>query len=170
MPTLTYLGDSYDCATAIKGDDYIHLLDENCRMIAAFDGITDFSGFTLENGSYVAPKDHSQCEVAVIREDGTIMGGGHLCGSMVVKSQVINATLLASEWQDAYYNLRISSVTTTSNQEILPGINIAEEALEALQGANLQDAGQTNGVAILRAYGEVPAIDIPIRVIMRGDG
>ena len=72
MPTLKYLGDSYSCATAIKGTDYIHLLDETGMVAVAFDGITDFTGFTLENGSYVSPTAAQELLVAVVRDDGAI--------------------------------------------------------------------------------------------------
>lgn len=82
MPTLKYLGDSFDCTTAIKGDNYIHLLDENGVMVAAFDEIADFSDFTLENGSYTEPTDDHSCSVAVIRDDGTIGKGGHSCADI----------------------------------------------------------------------------------------
>ena len=84
MPTLTYLGDSYDCATAIKGADYIHLLDKNGMTVAAFDNITDFSGFVLENGSYTTPTADHDCHVAVVRDDGTIGKGGHRCSDINV--------------------------------------------------------------------------------------
>lgn len=79
MPTLKYLGETFDCTTAIKGDDYIHLLDENGIMVVAFDAISDFSGFTLENGSYTSPTEDHDCYLAVIRDDGTIGRGGHRC-------------------------------------------------------------------------------------------
>ena len=79
MPTLKYLENSFECTTAIKGDNYIHLLDENGIMVAAFDSISDFSGFTLENGSYSDPTADHDCYVAVIRDDGTIGKGGHRC-------------------------------------------------------------------------------------------
>ena len=55
MPTLTYLEESFDCATAIKGEDYIHLLDENGILIVSFEGVADFTHFTLVNGEYTAP-------------------------------------------------------------------------------------------------------------------
>ena len=84
MPTLKYLSDSFDCTTAIKGSDYIHLLDENGIMVAAFDEITDFSGFTLENGSYTSPTMDHDCYLAVIRDDGTIGKGGHRCSDVNV--------------------------------------------------------------------------------------
>ena len=72
MPTLKYLGDSYSCATAIKGTDYIHLLDETGMMVAAFDEIADFSGFTLENGSYTDPTAAQERLVAVVGDDGAV--------------------------------------------------------------------------------------------------
>lgn len=72
MPTLKYLDGSYSCAIAIKGADYIHLLDENGMMVAAFDEIADFSGFTLENGSYTSPTAVQERLVAVVGDDGAV--------------------------------------------------------------------------------------------------
>lgn len=82
MPTLKYLGNTYDCATAIKGSDYIHLLDENGVMVASFDGISNFTGFTLSNGSYTSPTADHDCYLAIIRDDGTIGKGGHKCSDI----------------------------------------------------------------------------------------
>lgn len=55
MPTLKYLDYAFDCTTAIKGEDYIHLLDENGALIVSLEGISDFSLFTLVNGEYTSP-------------------------------------------------------------------------------------------------------------------
>jgi hypothetical protein len=76
------LGDEYSCATAIKGADYIHLLNEAGVMIAAFDEIKDFSGFKLTNGSYTSPAADHDCYLAVLRDDGTIGRGGHKCSDI----------------------------------------------------------------------------------------
>lgn len=84
-------------------------------------------------------------------------------------STIVTATLFASGWSSGTYVLTVSGVTATSNQEILPAVGITAEQLEALQAANIQDGGQTAGNITLKAYGDVPAIDIPIRVIKRGD-
>ena len=65
--------------------------------------------------------------------------------------------------------LAITGVGTSSNQEFLPGIDITEEQLTALQAANIQDGGQSTDSVTLKAFGEKPTIDIPIRVILRGD-
>lgn len=83
MITVTYLGESYECTTAIKGSNYIRLLDSSGCMIASFDGITDFRGFSISGGSWCVPKSEGECKVAVIREDGTIAEGGHVCKDLL---------------------------------------------------------------------------------------
>ena len=85
------------------------------------------------------------------------------------KSSVVNATLSADGWSNGTYGLVIDGVTATSNQEVLPGIDITAEQLTALQSANIQDGGQAMNLVTLKAFGDVPTIDIPIRVIVRGD-
>lgn len=81
MATVTYLGESYSCSVALKGADYIHLLDDGGYLIAAFDGITDFSGFSI-SGSWTVPASDDDCYLAVIREDGTIGKGSHKCSDV----------------------------------------------------------------------------------------
>ena len=85
------------------------------------------------------------------------------------KSTTVSATLSASGWADGSYTLSVSGVTTTSNQEVLPAVDITAEQLAALQEANIQDGGQTTGKITLKAFGSVPTVDIPIRIIVRGD-
>lgn len=79
MITVTYLGESYTCSKAIKGTDYIHLLDGDGCMVVAFDGITDFTGFTIEGGSWTTPTPNNDCYLAVIGDDGVVRVGGHKC-------------------------------------------------------------------------------------------
>lgn len=89
------------------------------------------------------------------------------------KSDPVTATLLAASWtgDDApyTYTLSVTSVTTTSNQEYLPALDITTEQLKALQAANIQDGGQAAGTVTLKAFGTKPTIDLPIRIIKRGD-
>ena len=85
------------------------------------------------------------------------------------KSSVVSATLSADGWSNGAYSLAINGVTATSNQEVLPGLDITSEQLTALQGANIQDGGQAMNTITLKAFGDIPTIDIPIRVIVRGD-
>lgn len=85
------------------------------------------------------------------------------------KSTLTPATLLSTGWTGDTYTLSVAGVTAGSAQEILPALAITEEQLEALQGANIQDAGQSAGSITLKAFGDVPTIDLPIRIIKRGD-
>lgn len=78
MPNVTYLGTTYPCAKALKGEDYIHLLDSNGVLIVAFDGIKDFSGFTIDT-DWTIPPPNDDCYLAVIGEDGIIRKGSHKC-------------------------------------------------------------------------------------------
>ena len=80
----------------------------------------------------------------------------------------VHTSILASGWSNNIYRLESNLFTATSNQDIIPEVSIDATALEALQLANIQDAGQGAGYIDLKAYGEVPAIDIPIRVLFRG--
>lgn len=85
----------------------------------------------------------------------------------------VTATLLASGWTGSeapfVYTLAIAGVTATSYQELLPAVNITAEQLKALQAANITDGGQASGTMTLKAYGKVPTVDIPIRVIKEGE-
>lgn len=88
-------------------------------------------------------------------------------------STAVELTLSASSWTGDSapytYTLSVTDVTTTSNQELLPALNITSEQLTALQSANIQDGGQSADTIILKAFGDKPTIDLPIRVILRGD-
>lgn len=85
----------------------------------------------------------------------------------------VTATLLASGWMGSeapfVYTLAIAGVTATSYQELLPAVNITAEQLKALQAANITDGGQAAGSMTLNAYGKVPTVNIPIRVIKEGE-
>ena len=82
MATVTYLGESYECSVALKGANYIHLLNDGGYLIAAFDGITDFSNFAISSGNWTVPASDDDCHIAVIREDGTIGKGSHKCSDI----------------------------------------------------------------------------------------
>ena len=88
-------------------------------------------------------------------------------------SETITATLLAASWTGAStpytYTLAVTGVTANSNQELLPALTITKEQLTALQAANIQDGGQAANSVTLTAFGDKPTIDLPIRVVVRGD-
>lgn len=88
-------------------------------------------------------------------------------------STTLEKDLISSEWIGSEppftYTLSVAGVTTTSNQDILPALDISEEELNALQAANIQDGGQSTNSIVLKAWGYKPDRNIPIRVIVRGD-
>lgn len=88
-------------------------------------------------------------------------------------SKTVPVTLSASGWSGNAapytYNLSVTGVTAFSNQEIIPATNITQEQLISLQGTNMIDGGQSDGKIILKATKNKPTVDIPMRVILRGD-
>lgn len=99
MITVTYRDTPYVCHKAIKGDNYIHLLDASDGMIAAFDGITDFNLFTITNGEWTTPASDEECYIAIIREDGTVGKGGHKCSDVVPNARYkVTLTAASSNW------------------------------------------------------------------------
>ncbi len=89
-----------------------------------------------------------------------------------VNYKIFDTSLLSTQWgsEKPYtYELSVDGVTETNVNEILPAIQITQEQTEALQEANIFDNGQETGKIKLKAMGEKPNIDIPIRVIVRGD-
>lgn len=88
-----------------------------------------------------------------------------------VNYTVVDATLSVSNWNGSppTYDLEVAGATETNINEILPAVDIMSSQLEALQAANIVDGGQTEGHITIKAMGEQPNVDIPIRVIVRGD-
>lgn len=88
-------------------------------------------------------------------------------------STIVTATLLSSGWTGTsapfVYELSVSGVTASSNQEVLPPTTVTADQLTAIQSANIVDGGQETGKIILKAFGDKPTIDLPIRIILRGD-
>lgn len=49
---VTFAGETYDCAVAIKGIDFVELYDANKQIIASFFDVTDFDAFSLSGGDW----------------------------------------------------------------------------------------------------------------------
>jgi hypothetical protein len=96
MAIVTHQGQEYSCSVALKGDDYIHLLNEDGDMTVAFDGITDFSKFSITGGSWKTPTPENECYVAVVKDDGTMGKGGHRCSGVSPISHTHNSVLNTS--------------------------------------------------------------------------
>ena len=86
-----------------------------------------------------------------------------------VKGKIVEATLFASSWNNGVYTLYVDGVTETSIQDLTLSSSITTEQLNELQTANITDGGQAKNVIILNANGDVPTMDIPICVCLRGE-
>lgn len=83
-----------------------------------------------------------------------------------------DVTLASGTWgtpSAGLYVITNSNITADCVVEILPALNISAAELTALQAANIQENAQAAGSITIKAFGTVPAINIPIRVIVRGD-
>lgn len=73
MAILTVYDEQFPCSVAMKGDDYIRLLDEEGNVVFFADGITDFSPYILD-GSWEYPYKRSativSCTAALV--DGVL--------------------------------------------------------------------------------------------------
>lgn len=85
------------------------------------------------------------------------------------KSTLVSMTILASTWGETV-TITDENIKATSNVVMIPGSDITSAQLDALQRANCQDCGtQTAGSITFKVFGDVPSIDIPIRLIVGGD-
>lgn len=82
---------------------------------------------------------------------------------------VANVTLAAASWVGTNYTITNAEIGANSIVELLPAAsaNITNDEIEALQNANIQDGGQSIGSITLVARGDVPQIDVPVRLIIR---
>lgn len=89
-----------------------------------------------------------------------------------VKGTALSVTLASASWNGTAapytYTISNSAITATSTQELSPATDITADQLSALQAANIIDGGQAAGSITLKAFGEKPSVDIPIRIIVKG--
>lgn len=81
----------------------------------------------------------------------------------------ISVMLAAASWASGTYTISISGLAADANVEIIPSPAITAAQMEALQGANIIGTAQAAGSVTLTAFGDVPEINVPVHVIVRGD-
>lgn len=90
----------------------------------------------------------------------------------VVTGTTLLVTLASASWTGTAapytYTISNSAITATSTQELMPATDITADQLTALQNANIIDGGQAAGSMTLKAFGEKPSVDIPVRIIIKG--
>lgn len=123
MAVVTHFDKEYSCTTAIKGGDYVHLLNEDGKMIVAFDGVTDFSSFSITGGSWKTPTPENECCLAVVKDDGTIGKGGHKCSEVLTKTDnAASATKLATARTIRTNLASTSTASFDGTANVTPGV------------------------------------------------
>ena len=88
------------------------------------------------------------------------------------KSHNYQMTMEAAGWigDAAPYSidLTVEGVTATNNVDIIPQAS-AEDQIDAWVGLGYMLGSQTEGKVTIKSWGDKPAVDIPITVIVRGD-
>lgn len=88
MITVTYNDISIECSKALKGSDYVHLLDSSGRIIAAFEKVKDFSAFTISGGKWTTPTVADNCYIAVLGDDGTVQKSNKKASDVAMAANV----------------------------------------------------------------------------------
>ena len=156
----TTLPSSSDWYSVAYGNDRFAVVSWNSNIAACSDDGINW------NRTYL-PESKAWCSVAYGNGRFVVVSIGTLAA---YSDDGIN-------WKQPYngdaapytYTLTVEGVTATSNQEIMPAVDITWEQLIGLQGTNMIDGGQSTDTIILKATKNKPTVDIPIRVILRGD-
>lgn len=170
MAIVTHGGIEYPCSTALRGADYVHLLNENGKMIVAFDGVTDFTGFAITDGSWSIPASDNDCHVAVVREDGNIGKGNHKCCMLVGFFKGESITLPASGWAESTIATAEQTIPVEGmTAEIRPLAELDMSSATADNGEDLQAAWGSvgrvvsgDGTLTFYAYGGTPDLDLQV--------
>ena len=89
-----------------------------------------------------------------------------------VKDSFVTSLLRASEWQGESspfeQTLVLETVVADSYVELTVPSDITLEEIEAYQSACIASGTVNNGSITVNAYGEKPAVDLPLMIIVRG--
>lgn len=165
-----------DEAQAIAGGDYVTKVElnshtNNTTLHFTADEKTKLSGIEPNANNYIHPSSHP---ANMITEDSTHRfvtddeknvwsSKSDFSGKykdLINKPTVSATTLLASDWySDCFYSFEIEYPSSIYDIEVaLDGTATLEQA-EAFNGAQIAGSATSN---IIKAYGIVPAVDIPI--------
>ena len=159
MATVTYNNESFTCTTALKGTDYIHLLDAKGAMMVAFDGITDFSGYSITGGSWTTPTPPDECYFAVVEDDGSVTKSSYRRSDFV--TEIANGSVTGAKLADG-------AVTTTKVAD--SAITTAKVGNNAVTTAKVADNTVTTAKVVDGAITTAKVADNAITTAKVADG
>lgn len=103
------------------------------------------------NGDIIYP----QTKASAVYDDN----GDLLSNVIAYKPTITTATLLTSGWNDGAYSFETDYPVENYNLEVALDSTATTEQAEAFNGAQIVGSATTN---VVKAYGIVPTVDIPI--------
>lgn len=144
------------------------------------DTAKDFNGNTLEFGKqpdwnqtdttaldYV--KNKPTLDTDIVSGSTNAVTGDTLYKALAEKANIIDCfdtTLAAASWSDKTYT--VSVLTLAADDDMVVGLaqTATEEQAEACRSAMIRASAQAEGSFTMTADGDIPAIDIPIAVMI----
>ena len=169
----TWLGDFNSAMTAIDSGINAAATSASGAATTASQASTDAaaaasSATSAYNAAAAAQKSADDAMEAVTTEQTRAEAAEKKIADDM-KSTTISTTLYAETWNNGTYTITNDLITSTSNQEVVPAVGITAEQYKALGAAMIVDGGQSTGSMTLKALGTVPTVNIPIRIIYRGE-
>ena len=169
----TWLGDFNSAMTAIDSGINAAATSASGAATTAAQASTDAAAAQASANSAIssaasASQAASDAAAAVTAEKARAEGAETAITNSI-PSTTVNMTLYAETWRDGTYTITNDLITSRSNQEIIPAVGITVEQYKAMCAAMIADGGQSAGSLTLKALGTVPTVNIPIRVIYRGE-
>lgn len=172
-------GNAGELAEWIPPTGSLTVVEKNIAVITKIGSATNISAY-IPDEIYATKEDAARLQEEIDRLAQSVQEINDRIDAIVItldgkadKSRLVNATLTSGGWAGSAtpytQTVAVQGVTATSANEILPALAITPEQLDKLQAANLQDGGQAAGSITVKAFGDKPDIDLPIRVIVRGD-
>lgn len=168
----TWLGDFNSAMTAIDNGINAAATTAGTASTTATQASTDAaaaqaSANSAINSAAAASKAAGDAAAAVTTEKERAEAAETAITNSIA-STIVSTTLYAATWNSGTYTITNDLITSTSNQEIIPAVEITAEQYKAIGAAMIVDGGQSRGSMTLKALGTVPTMDIPIRIIYRG--
>lgn len=162
----TWLGDFNSAMTAI--DSGINAAATSASGAATTAAQAASSATSAYNAAAAAQKSADDAAAAVTTEQTRAEAAEKTIADSI-PSTIVSTTLYAETWNNGTYTITNDLITSTSNQEVIPEVGITAEQYKAMGTAMIVDGGQSAGSLTLKALGTLPTIDLPIRIIFRGD-
>lgn len=164
MATLTYNGESYAVDHAVRGEDFIHGYDADGILIVAFEGISNFSGFTYD-GTYMEP-EHCLAEGC---NDVKFASGIWQTRDGSPLLRAVSITFPTASWVDNGNEIFTQNVTVeggTANTLVALQPSDGQFTLLIEDGISFLKVDNNNGVFMAKAGSAAPSVDMTIQATL----